>query len=301
MGVVKSGGDNFDLSPDTGPAKITVTIGGEKGEGKTSAALSFPGRIAVISLDRKSASIKDEYDLKNVDVFNGVKYWVEDSTGEETITQGGANTYRYIHALLNKFVTENQYDWIVFDGLEILHQICEMTMRYKHKIGPVDGIANMNLWKERRMFLRSIHSRALTAAKKGIIYTTYLEFVADVVENERTVAGKKRPKWIDVIMYETDITLYTYAKDDGSGRHYFVKVWDSKGHKDRKLIQKDIHVEVTGPNYAPLFDKIKKAQQKLKAGEPPVPAQMSREAPNANMPPPAVTPNGATVETTELF
>jgi hypothetical protein len=296
MGAAQSGGESFDLSPDTGPAKITITIGGEKGEGKTSTAMCFPGKIAVISLDRKSASIKDEYDLKNVDVYNGVKYWVEDSTGEDTITQGGAHTYRYIHALLNKFATENQYDWIVFDGLEILHQICEMTMRHKHKIGPVDGIANMNLWKERRMFLRALHNRALTAAKRGIVYTTYLEFVADVVENERTVAGKKRPKWVDVIMYETDITLYAYSQDDGSGRHYFVKVWQSKRHS---LIQEAIRVEVTGPNYAPLFEKMKKGnQQKLKVEAPA--KEIGMLAPKATVPPPAVDQTGS-AENVELF
>jgi hypothetical protein len=244
----------FDLSPDVGPAKIVVTIAGEKGDGKTTTALSFPGKIAAITLDRKTGLIKDWMKADNVDVYNGVRYYSEDSSDEGTIVGAGNTTYNYIHALLSKLQEEGKYDWIVIDGLEILHQICEQVMRFKHKLGPTDGFANLNWWKERRMFLRSIHNKALNTARRGIIYTTYLEFVTDVVDNEKTVSGKKHPKWVDVVLLETDIVLHAYSKEELTKKKYFVKVISSK----RPTFIKDVgvQIDVTGPNFERLFSQL---------------------------------------------
>lgn len=241
----------FDLTPEETSDYIVVTIAGEKGDGKTTTALSFPGKIGAITLDRKTSKIKKILKAENVEVFNGVRYWSEDSGDTASIVKAGHTTYQYLHALLNKFVNEQKYDWILFDGLEELHLICEMNMRHGHKLGATEGFSQLTWWKERRMFLRSLHNRALTAVKKGIIYTTYLTFVADKVENEKTIDGKKRPKWVDIILLETDIVLRAYVKESTAGRKkHFVKVWSSKAPE---FIKDGIVVDVSNTNFKQLF------------------------------------------------
>jgi len=58
------------------PAKEVWLIFGDKGTGKTTVALSFPGEILVLSFDRKSAIIKHNMynDDPRIHVFDVVKY-----------------------------------------------------------------------------------------------------------------------------------------------------------------------------------------------------------------------------------
>jgi len=252
---VKSVEPEFDLSPMEGKTKITITVAGEKGESKTTFALSVPGTIGGISLDLKTDLIREWLESigkrkpGEIKVWDGVKYYTADSGDDKSIVKAGEKNYRYLNSLLDSI--EGQYDWILLDGLEILHNICELVMRHNHKIGATEGFKEFAWWKERRMFLRTIHMKALKAARKGVIYTTYMEFVAELVENERTVTGKKHPKWVDVIMYETDVTVHCYHREDSVGKkRYYVKVMNSK----RPTFIKDgITVEVSGPDYSKLF------------------------------------------------
>jgi hypothetical protein len=247
----------YDLTEDAGPGKLTITIAGDKGEGKTTTALMLPGTKFAISLDQKTTLTKEWLESivspLGAKVWNGVRYYSEDASNAETIVEAAHRSYYYLHALLDSFKA-NPPDWIIFDDVETLHLICEGEMRFGHKLGPVEGFANMNLWKERRMFLRSLHNKAKTIANKGVVYTTYMDFVQEIVENEKTVSGKKVPRWIDAVLKETDIALHAYYKDDVSGRRkYFVKVLSSKKHT---FIQEGMVVDVSsarGPDFTKLF------------------------------------------------
>ena len=197
--------------------------------GKTTVALSFPGEILVLSFDRKSAIIK--HNMYNNDprihVFDVVK--LMDYSSPEKMVESADKTFEYINALLDTYTKKYpQPDWVVIDGAQIFQQICEWTMRYRHNLGPFDGIANLNLWKERRMYIRQIHNKALNLAKRGIIYTTYVEKDEVIIKGE-VVTRKDTPAWIDVLIYETDYVLYTSY--DESKKTYHVRVVSSKNDK----------------------------------------------------------------------
>jgi len=199
--------------------------------GKTTTALSFPGEILVLSFDRKSAIIKHNMfnDDPRIHVFDIVKYM--DYTTPESMVASAEKTFNYLNALLDNYTTRYpRPDWVVIDGAQIFQQIAEWTMRYRHNLGPFDGIANLNLWKERRMYIRQIHNKALNLAKRGVIYSTYVEKDEVVIKGE-IVTRKDTPAWIDVLIYETDYVLYTYY--DESKKTYHVRVVSSKN--DRRV------------------------------------------------------------------
>ena len=245
----------FDLSEEEGESKITVTIAGDKGDGKSMTFANFPGSKGAISFDHKTKRIDDI--LKGIvkkdvhmTVFDGLRYYTEDAGKVGNIVAAGHKTYMYIHALLDSM--KGKYDWIVFDGMEKLHELCEMEMRHIHKIGATEGFANFNWWKDRRMSLRSLHNKAMTASNIGVIYTTYLEFVTEIVENEKTVQGKRHPKWVDVVMTETDVVMYAYATEDNTGKkRYYIKV---KSSKQPTFIRDGCTIEVSNYNFAKLFE-----------------------------------------------
>jgi hypothetical protein len=248
----------YDTSPDTGSGKLTLTIAGEKGEGKSTAALMLPGTHAAISLDQKTKLTNEWLESlghKGNVVYDGVRYYTEDASHAETLVEAAHRSYHYQHAILDAIKTDGLWptmpDWIIFDDAETLHQMCEGEMRYNHKLGPVESFANLNFWKERRMFLRSLHNKAKNIANRGIVYTTYMDFVKDVVEDEKLIAGKKVPRWIDAVLKESDIALHAYVKDDTSGkRKYMVKVLSTKKHT---FIKEGQIVDVTGPDYSKLY------------------------------------------------
>lgn len=212
------------------PAKEVYVIYGDKGTGKTVTAMSFPGEVAVLSFDRKASIIKWNMfnGEKRIHVFDVTKFW--DQYDQEVICSSAARTYNYLLKVLDYLDKKVKPDWIVIDGAEIFEQICEFTMRHRHGLKAYQGISNLNLWKERRILIRNIHNKCLNVAKKGIIYTTYVKYEDIVVEGE-LVTRKEVPRWIDVIVFETDYVLKTYM--DPRDRRFFVKVVTSKN--DKKL------------------------------------------------------------------
>jgi hypothetical protein len=161
------------------------------------------------------------------------------------MTASADKTFEYINHLLDNYTKRYpQPDWVVIDGAQIFQQICEWTMRYRHNLGPFDGIANLNLWKERRMYIRQIHNKALNIARRGIIYTTYVEKDEVIIKGE-IVTRKDTPAWIDVLIYETDYVLYTYY--DESKKTYHVRVVSSKNDK---RIRSGTEIDVTNKLFA---------------------------------------------------
>ena len=217
----------FDFSEDTGQAKEVHTIYGLKGHGKTYLTLTYPGTIVVLSFDRKAALVKQKCFAgeNRIIVYDCVKYL--DYGTPQNWLKTAEITFKYINALLDRVVAKIKPDWIVIDGSEIFQQICEMTMRYRNNLMPFQGIANRNLWKERRMYIRQVYNKCLSIAQRGVIFTTYIDKDEIVVEGE-FIAKKDVPKWIDVIMYETDVVIKVEAMPTDSGKKYYAIIESSK-------------------------------------------------------------------------
>ena len=218
---------DFKLDEAEDTSKVIFTIYGEKGEGKTTMALSFPGKIACLSFDRKSSIIKkDTYkNDSRIKVYDMIKYLDEDPN---FYTKSALITYKYCQFVLEELAKgKSKPDWIVIDGLEIFSKIGEMVMRYNNNLKPFQGVINRNIWKERQLIMRKIHNRSRDVAIKGVVYTTYTQY--DEIVEEGTIKTKaKVPKWTDVILWETDIVIYAYAKQDEKGKKFFINCVSSK-------------------------------------------------------------------------
>jgi len=213
----------------TPPPKTVWLIFGDKGTGKTTTAMSFPGHVLVLSFDRKSSIIK--YNMYNNDsrikVFDVVK--LMDYSNPQAMLASSEKTFEAVIQLLDNYPkVYGNPDWVVIDGSQLMQQICEWTMRKRHNIGPFDGISNLNLWKERRAYMRDIHNKSLNLARKGVIYTTYVEKDEVIISGE-VVHKKDVPAWVDVLIYETDYVLQTMYNP--VTKNFEVKVVTSKNDK----------------------------------------------------------------------
>lgn len=232
---------DISFAEETGTqAKTIYVIYGDKGNGKTTLSFSFHGEKACLSYDRKALPIKtDMFDNdKSIHVFNAIGLMSYGDPKEFSFSS--EETFNYSCALLDELKNKN-YDWIIIDGTEILSRICEGAMRYRNNIAPFAGVKNRNLWKERRLYINQIHSKAVAAAKLGVIYTTYTD-IEDIIEEGETVSKKKIPAWIDVVMTESDIVIYTELKLERGIAKYQATVNSSK----RKYMRSGVTVDISG-------------------------------------------------------
>jgi hypothetical protein len=229
----------FDVSEEVGPAKTVIVLYGLKGEGKTYCAFTLPGKIACLSFDHKSTPVKQILgEAERIKVWDAMRY--EDYKDSETWLRTSVTTYEYINHLLDTVIKDWQPDWIVIDGSEIFQQVCEMVMRYRNNLLPFQGIANMNLWKERRLYIRQIHNKCLRIAKKGVVYTTYTDKDRIVSEGE-LVVQKDVPRWIDAIMYETDVVIKCESTfDRTAGKKFYAIVESSKNPNIKTGLRLDV-------------------------------------------------------------
>jgi len=93
-------------------------------------------------------------------------------------------------------------------------------MRKRQGIMPFEGFKNLNLWKERNAYIRQLHRLAQRNARVGVIYNTTYQ----IEEVDRAGETKKieKPKWADLVMYETDFAFHIFtAHDSKTGRERF--------------------------------------------------------------------------------
>ncbi len=223
----------FDLSPDTSRGKLVIAIHGEKGSGKTTAGFivtsgrigGFPaGKTNVISFDNKSKITADQFFPNDgITVWNGKLHYREDPS---LCTKSGMISYKYIQKLIQSW-KDSPPDWIVFDGFTIMAVILEMAMRFKHNLQPSEGIANRNVWKDRARFVQDLHNLATKVAKYGVMYTTYSE-KNELVEAGTVVSKTDVPKYIDVVMQETDVVLHATKAMGKDGDLFYLRVESTK-------------------------------------------------------------------------
>lgn len=224
--------------------KIVVVIHGDKGVGKTSLAFNFPGRVLCLSFDHKSQVVKETTFANDprIRVINAVKFYADGQP--EDITKSANTTIAFIEEVLRRAVNEFQPHFVVIDGAEILEQICEMKMRFIHNLGPSQGFAERNWWKDRRFILRGIHRAALDAASLGLIYTTYTDR-RDIIIDGSVKTTEKSPRWIDVLVTESDIVIEALSEYNS-----VVKQYSHYAHINTSKFSK----RPGEPGYSPLFD-----------------------------------------------
>lgn len=251
----------YDLSPEKVTLQRSFMIYALKGHGKTGLAFSFPGKIACVSLDRNSTRIKET--LYNSDeritVYDGIRYLKK--TSSEDWMESAVESFNYICNLLDGPIKESKPDWIVIDGTEILiRDVCEMTMRCRCNLQAFEGFANLNLWKERNMYADQIHMLALKYAKRGVIYTAYIDTTTLKITGGHIVEEEREPKWAANIKTQVGTVIFLKSEQTEDTREFWATVESSKNPK----IRTGAHVNITGGGIKNIIKASKKKKQKTK-------------------------------------
>jgi len=225
----------FDFTPDNSQGKVVITIHGPKNAGKSTIAFLIAtgrlggfrsGRTLAVSFDDKTKTTYDQFFKgEAIDVHDGTKYYSEDPLAK---TKSGYMSYLYLQKLFeHEAQTKNKYDWIFFDGLTVLSEMLEMSMRYINGLKPTQGFANRNIWKDRGSMLRTLHNLAAKMANIGVIYSTYSE-KDEIIKDGETVTKEDIPKYIDVVMIKTDVVLKATKGKGKTGNMFFATVEGTK-------------------------------------------------------------------------
>jgi len=241
--------------------KTVLVIAGEKGHGKTTLALSMPGNIAVLAYDRKAAPVKFFFYKgdKRIRVFDMLRYY--NPTSKNEVLEHAVKSVKYARALLNYLKEENAVDWIVIDNFDVLTRLCEMTARYYNHLQPFGGTGEVGykLFDERNFYIRTIFQSAFETAKKGVIYTLYLT-TQEVVRGGQVVERTRVPKWVDAVLYETDVALVVSKIPDE--RRFLCHVLTSKNEEE---FPTGLTVDVTDIGFKAFKDKNRVVEQSLQS------------------------------------
>jgi hypothetical protein len=199
----------------------TWVIYGEKSDGKTSFALTFPGNILVIQFDEKAGVIwKEDFNcdprIRIVDVTKILR-------GDHPILylKTSAIGIAYVKRILDKQINEGTIpDWILIDGFESYSEMAEMGMRYNEKLKLSEGVQSPS-WKIRTMFLTQLHKKCRNTAKKGVLYTTY-PYIEELVTFQGKTQKTKKPNWKKIIEKETDNLVLCTSEDQEEDVKFYV-------------------------------------------------------------------------------
>lgn len=228
----------FDFTPDTSQGKIVLTVYGHKGASKTYGSFCIAtgriggfvptGRTLAVSFDNKTKTTKSQwFPNDNIDVHDGKKYYSKDP---KIRTKSGYMTYKYLLGLFNNEEKINKPDWVVIDGFTEVAEIFEMAMRYINGLKPTQGFANRNIWKDRGAFIQAFHDAALRCSRIGVIYTTYSD-KEEIIQDGEIVTKSDVPKYVDVVMRETDVVLNVRKSRGKDGDIFLILVESTKFKK----------------------------------------------------------------------
>ena len=241
--------------------KMVLVIAGEKGHGKTTLALSMPGNIAVLAYDRKAAPIKFFFYKgdERIRIFDMLRYY--NPTSKNEVLEHAVKSVKYARALLNYLKEENSVDWIVIDNFDVLTRLCEMTARYYNHLQPFGGTGEVGykLFDERNFYIRTIFQSAFETAKKGVVYTLYLT-TQEVVKGGQVMERTRVPKWVDAVLYETDVALVVSKIPDE--RRFLCHVLTSKNEEE---FPTGLTVDVTDIGFKAFKDKNRVVEQPLQS------------------------------------
>lgn len=197
----------------------TWFIYGEKSDGKTSFAMSFPGNILVLQFDEKAGVVwKEDFDgdprISIIDITKILR-----SDDPILYLQTSTLALGYIEQVLDSFRDQN-IDWVLIDGFESYASMAEMAMRFDQNIRYAEGVPQQT-WKVRTLFMTQFHKRCLNVGKKGIIYTTY-PFIQETIEFNGKQVKSKKPSWKKDSEKETDQLVYVYSEDDEKGTKFWI-------------------------------------------------------------------------------
>jgi len=241
--------------------KMVLVIAGEKGHGKTTLALSMPGNIAVLAYDRKAAPIKFFFYKgdERIRIFDMLRYY--NPTSKNEVLEHAVKSVKYARALLNYLKKENSVDWIVIDNFDVLTRLCEMTARYYNHLQPFGGTGEVGykLFDERNFYIRTIFQSAFETAKKGVVYTLYLT-TQEVVKGGQVMERTRVPKWVDAVLYETDVALVVSKIPDE--RRFLCHVLTSKNEEE---FPTGLTVDVTDIGFKAFKDKNRVVERPLQS------------------------------------
>ena len=234
----------YDFSPAKPGSSYVFMIYGMKGESKTTTAFSWPGTHACLSFDYKSTEIHDTmYKADDrIVVYDAVRYM--DYSSPDNWLKSSVTNAKYLYELLDKVIRPNPPDWIVIDGLEEYTRMAEMIMRERNGLSMTQGV-EWQFWKERRLYLKQIHVKCQSIARKGIIYTTY-PGEKQTIKDGKLVETKDVPKWVDIVQEQTDVLIKVEARKTMDGRRFFAIVESSK----YAPIATGIEIDITVPRGA---------------------------------------------------
>ena len=247
---------DFDLSPAQPNPKHIITVFGLKGAGKTSFSFSFPESHGCLSFDNKSLPISEQMDKKDhIVVFNGARYL--DKSSPDAYLSSSNRSWRYLNKILDTIhegkvkdakgnmvydeSKDTRPDWMVVDGGEIFQQIAEMVMRYNNNLQPYQGMSNLNLWKERNMYIDQLLLKCTAKSKKGVIWTTYIK-QKEIIHQGSVELLEDRPKWIASVLRDTDVVIKVERSTTKQGQRFYATVETSKWDK----IPESVKTDVTG-------------------------------------------------------
>jgi len=218
---------NFKMVEETGQSKSVYTITGAKGTGKTTLAFRFNGPKYCISFDNKSLRIKQNLyqDNQSIHIYNGLGHYIRT---KEKMTETAKTTHGYLTWLMGQIKAIGDCDWIIFDNLERLHEICEMCMRHDYGLDPFQGFGNQSYWKLRRVYLTRLHHLAVDTAKKGVIYTVFSRVDDITIQEGQIIERKEVPKYVDVVEEDTDTLFQTKISNSKDGTKFLAFVVTSK-------------------------------------------------------------------------
>jgi len=196
-------------------------------------AFNFRGKRYCLSFDGKSQRIKQYYydNDPQIVILDPLLYFEDDDPLR--IVPSSQKTYDHIVNYLDEIDKRGDGDWIIFDCLEKLAQVCEALMRLHHKPKPLEWNSGVPMtdWKMRKLFLDRLHRKALKIAKRGVIYTTWQDSVDEEIVEGEVLKRSQGPAYFGMIRAETDYLIRCFTKRNETQLDFYVEIVSSKTPK----------------------------------------------------------------------